>query len=79
MSRGDAIAKFVCPGCGEVTVSTVCNSTPLSRRKRAPISDLTVKRWRRCLDCGWKFSTTESVDEPRALPKHRPDHPLLPI
>jgi transcriptional regulator NrdR family protein len=78
MSRGDPVAKFRCPNCGDVTVSTVCNSNPTAARKRLP-DDLIVKRWRRCHECGERFSTTESVDVQGRLLKHRSDQPRLPM
>lgn len=79
----EPVAKFICPSCGELTVSRVVNTIPVEprRRGRQPPRPTGVKRWRECNECGERFPTFEGVVEPDRAQRHRPQlrRPRLPF
>lgn len=64
-------AHFECPGCGELTPSRVVNTIDEVDRRDGQRIEV-VKRWRRCLDCGFKYPTVERVATTARVLKHRP-------
>lgn len=55
----ESSAKFICPTCGDLTVSRVLDTRGHRRR-------------RKCLECGDTFATLEVLAKRGKKPRHRP-------
>lgn len=55
----DGLAKFTCPGCGGQS-SRVINSRPAIAIEESATE--AIRRRRKCLDCGTRWSTVERFD-----------------